>query len=323
MTIQPGAVVYTQGFGSAPQDVQTPIISTVDPGIGDVLYPLGKRWINMVANNVWTLTSLIPFNGGITAHWQSSGGATTSISEITAGTGTAIPIDSIVQILGTAGEITTSATGNAVTLSIPATATLTNLNASTLNVTGNSTIGTTAGADVEIATGITSTLEIGTASSTLNLEGTFNLNNEIGNANATTIGNVSGTNTLTLSSGGILAINSADFIQASAPIIRLSGGLYMNTRNVSANYTMVNSDFYIGVNTTGGVVTVNLVAGALAGQTVIIADISGDVATNEIIINGNGFFINVPGGTSQSQLAITVPYTSHLLINNGTTWSVI
>lgn len=323
MTVQPGAMVYTQGFGSSPIDVQTPVISKVNPGVGDVNYPVGKRWINTVENDSWTLTSLTSFNGNVTANWESAGGATTSISEISADTGTAIPVASTITIAGTTGEITTTASGSTVTLSIPATATLNHVTASTLSVTGTSNLGTGAGSNTTISSGTGAILGIGSSSAITTVEGIFNLNSDLGNVNPTIIGNLAGTNTLTLNSAGILAINSSDFIQASAPLIRLTGSLYLSTKTVSADYSMVAGDFYVGVNTSGGPVTILLPPGALAGDTVIIGDIGGNVATNEIIINGNGVFINVPAGLSQSQLAIVIPYTVYLLIYNGTTWSVV
>jgi len=80
MTIQPGAMLYTQSFGSTPASVAFPHIEDRDPTELDVRYEIGKRWINKVANTEWTLTSFNSANGILTANWSQGGNeeATTS-----------------------------------------------------------------------------------------------------------------------------------------------------------------------------------------------------------------------------------------------------
>ena len=58
MTVQPGANLYSQGFGSYPENVEIPVISNVNPGPNNVNYPLGKRWINQALNTTWELTDV-------------------------------------------------------------------------------------------------------------------------------------------------------------------------------------------------------------------------------------------------------------------------
>ena len=65
MTFQPGANVYTQGFGSAPENVQVPHIENREPTIYDIDYPIGKAWVNPSANEEYVLTSLNVSNGVI------------------------------------------------------------------------------------------------------------------------------------------------------------------------------------------------------------------------------------------------------------------
>jgi len=69
MSIQPGAVLYTAGFGSRPEGVEVPVLQTRAPTAQDVNYPIGKRWIDQVGNNPYTLCSLSSFNGVVTATW--------------------------------------------------------------------------------------------------------------------------------------------------------------------------------------------------------------------------------------------------------------
>ena len=45
MTFPAGVMIYTQGFGSKPQNVEIPTIQTRVPNTTDVDYPIGKRWI--------------------------------------------------------------------------------------------------------------------------------------------------------------------------------------------------------------------------------------------------------------------------------------
>lgn len=69
MTIQTGANLYTQGYGSRPENVEIPYYSGRSPSTLDIKYPLGKRWINTVANTEFSLTSFVSFNGSISATW--------------------------------------------------------------------------------------------------------------------------------------------------------------------------------------------------------------------------------------------------------------
>lgn len=69
MAFQPGAVVYTQGFGSRSEGVEVPVIQTREPTAQDINYEIGTRWVNTVGNTAKTLTSLSSFGGVVTATW--------------------------------------------------------------------------------------------------------------------------------------------------------------------------------------------------------------------------------------------------------------
>ena len=145
---QPGAMLYTQGFGSRPENVEVPHIDTRDPQSYDINFPLGKRWINKNDNGVFTLTALQAFNAKISATWTSS--SSSGVSSISATTGSANPTDGIVSIVGNGTPasgtgIVTSATGNTVTLKLGTTlsglaqVTSTNVQANLLAIAGGST----------------------------------------------------------------------------------------------------------------------------------------------------------------------------------------
>ena len=122
MTFQPGANLYTQGFGSRPENVEVPHIETRPPSAADIgggLYPIGKRWIDTVGNAEYVLTSFTILNNIASAVWVAAAGSSVELSSLTGDTGTATPTAGNVKIAGTANQITSTASGSTVTLSIP------------------------------------------------------------------------------------------------------------------------------------------------------------------------------------------------------------
>jgi hypothetical protein len=69
MSVQQGANLYTQGFGSRPEGVEVPVIASVNPTAQNVNYPQGKQWVNEHNNTVWFLTSFASSQGVTTATW--------------------------------------------------------------------------------------------------------------------------------------------------------------------------------------------------------------------------------------------------------------
>jgi hypothetical protein len=145
MTFQPGANLYTQGFGSRPENVEVPHLDVRAPAATDILYPIGKRWI-FVGDSEYVLISQSTSNGVTTSNWVQGASRT----------------GNIVSVTGTANQITDSTTAGAVTLSTPATfvapgsiAATTTLTATLGDITatnGNLTLGT-AGNKINITTG--------------------------------------------------------------------------------------------------------------------------------------------------------------------------
>lgn len=64
MTFPSGSMLYTQGQGSRPENVEIPIISNRSPAASDKKYPIGKRWINNVVQQEYCLTSF-SYSGSI------------------------------------------------------------------------------------------------------------------------------------------------------------------------------------------------------------------------------------------------------------------
>ena len=72
MTFQQGANLYTQGFGSRPENVEVPHVENRDPTSNDIgggFFTLGKIWIRPDTNSVWMLTFLVTISGVTTATW--------------------------------------------------------------------------------------------------------------------------------------------------------------------------------------------------------------------------------------------------------------
>lgn len=68
MSFQPGANLYSQAFGSHPENVEVPFISNRAPTNSDVLYPLGKFWL-WPNNHLYVLLGLTTSQGITTANW--------------------------------------------------------------------------------------------------------------------------------------------------------------------------------------------------------------------------------------------------------------
>lgn len=117
MTTQPGANLYTQGFGSRPENVEVPIISSVAPSAHNIQgLPLGKRWIDTAANVEYALTSISSSGGVTTGTWTLLGAGSGVLSTLTT--------DDLTIVTPTAGNINLSGTGSITTVGSGSTATV-------------------------------------------------------------------------------------------------------------------------------------------------------------------------------------------------------
>lgn len=116
--------LYAQGSGTSSTSPLISVISTSDPtsaNIRDAVgqYPLGKRWINSVSNNTFTLTSFQSTSGTVAATWVQDGGGSGALASLTGNSGTATPVAGNILIAGTT-PISTVASGSTVTVSTTA-----------------------------------------------------------------------------------------------------------------------------------------------------------------------------------------------------------
>jgi len=83
--IQPGASVYTQGFGSRPENVEVPHYDVRAPTATDTRYPLGKIWVwEGVAS--YQLINITSSPTGTSSVWAPLASISSTVTGTTAGT---------------------------------------------------------------------------------------------------------------------------------------------------------------------------------------------------------------------------------------------
>ena len=95
-----------------------------------------------------------------------------------------------------------------------------------------------------------------------------------------------------------------------------------SVKKITSSYTIQLTDFYIGVNGTGIVVTLPPGSSVIAGQTYVVKDESGLVTPNSayrFTIQGSGADL-IDASTS---ITVTVSFISLTFLWNGTSWSII
>ena len=118
MSFQPGAMLYTQAFGSRPEDVEVPHIDVRAPASTDVNYPLGKRWLDKVAGNEYVLGKLSTMNNVITATWAFLGGTSGDLNTLTTDDLTiVVPSSGNINLAG-ASPLSTTGSGSTATINL-------------------------------------------------------------------------------------------------------------------------------------------------------------------------------------------------------------
>jgi len=118
MTIQPGAMLYTQGFGSRPEGVEVPHIETRPPTYSDNIYDIGKRWVDTAGGIEYCLTSYTYVSGIKSANWAFLGAAAGDLNTLTTEDAVVVtPTAGNIDVIGT-GSTTTTGAGDTVTVSL-------------------------------------------------------------------------------------------------------------------------------------------------------------------------------------------------------------
>jgi hypothetical protein len=94
---------------------------------------------------------------------------------------------------------------------------------------------------------------------------------------------------------------------------------YTAVNHAASPYTVLSTDYYLGVTVTAGVVTILLPNAPTTGRVFIVKDTAGDSATNNITITTVGGAVTIDGATSYT---INTNYEAIQLIFNGTSYEV-
>jgi HSP20 family molecular chaperone IbpA len=113
-------------------------------------------------------------------------------------------------------------------------------------------------------------------------------------------------------------------IAAGTGSIKFASGLIVpstTVNNAASPYTVLGTDYFISVDTSGGAVTVTLPAAtAVTGRTYVIRDTGGAAGANNITIGGGGTNL-VGGGAAAASKTISAAYAGATVYSNGATWN--
>lgn len=126
-------------------------------------------------------------------------------------------------------------------------------------------------------------------------------------------GGLTAAGAVAISAGGLSITGSDTNIGAE---LLLSGVAVID--NTSSPYTVAANIAIVAVNTSTGAVTVNLPATVKLYRIIIIKDVSGNAAANNITISGNGN--NVDGAAS---ITLAANYASRMIQGTGSDWNVL
>lgn len=109
MTFQQGANLYTQGFGSRPENVEVPHVELRSPTSNDTgggFFTIGKIWVRPDTNSVWMLTFLVTISGVTTATWTPLAAGSSGIQTLSAEGGSAtLPLANNFDFRGNSGGV--------------------------------------------------------------------------------------------------------------------------------------------------------------------------------------------------------------------------
>ncbi len=314
MSFQPGAMVYTQGFGSRPESVEVPHVDTRSPTTADTgngFFGIGKRWINTTANAEYTLTSLSSSVLGTTANWTSLGTAGGVLNTLTDGSGSTVtPVTNNIQIAGTGNQIASTAGSGVITLSLigPYTPTTYTAHGVLLGEGTSSISATAAGATGQVLVGNTGTDPTWTGSPSFS-------------------GSVTAATGLTVTSGGLTVSAGGESITGTTTI-NTTGTASTTIGNVSSTLTINAPSTFSLASGAGTAIAVNTSAGTgipmtltSSGATVDDLQLSGGgIKTAPVIVaagaspqTANGRFIQV----TFSGVSIAAGATQTFVISNS------
>jgi len=294
MGFQPGANLYTQGFGSRPENVEVPHIDTRSPGPSDVNYPIGKHWINQTDDSSHVLTSISALGGTLQAFWISTGGGSTSIAEINNNS----PVGGNYTLAGTTNQISVAQTTGTTIFSIPTSPQLpgtvtsaSGFTATTGNITA--TLGDIIATNGNIQAAGNIIASKSASAATVSMQVT-NSNNTTGTSNAAlevaTGGSSSGDPTVSFEISGVgVATMTMGLDNSASDIFTISNSGTLGTNN-ALTLTQAGALTTTAGITSGGSVTVNgssLTLAALPNRINITTGANSSAGTSDAMVAGS------------------------------------
>jgi hypothetical protein len=123
----------------------------------------------------------------------------------------------------------------------------------------------------------------------------------------------------TLTAGANISITNG---HNTITIAASSGGETVNytaVNHAASPYTVLSTDYYIGVDASGGVVSILLPNAPSTGRVVVVKDKTASAATNNITVTTVGGAVNIDGATS---FVMNTNYESANFIFNGVSYEV-
>ncbi len=121
-------------------------------------------------------------------------------------------------------------------------------------------------------------------------------------------------------SGGASRIN----LTAGTGSVKIASGLIIATKDLvfaDSPYTVLGTDYFLSVDTSGGAITVTLPnAATVTGRTYVIRDTGGAAAASNITVATAGGNL-VGGGASAATKTISTAYAGATVYSNGVTWN--
>ena len=164
MSFQTGAELYTLGFGSRPENVEIPHIDLRIPSTTDILYPIGKRWINRATQTEYVLTAITTIGGITSASWTLLGTNSGALNTLTTDDSNVVtPVAGNINLIG-ASPLSTTGSGADATINLSGTVSVANGGTGAVTLTAHgvllgegtsAVVATTAGTNGEILIGST------------------------------------------------------------------------------------------------------------------------------------------------------------------------
>ena len=263
------------------------VFNAGNPTPQNVNYPIRQIWINTLTDEAWVLEAFASTAGVVTATWSKFGSGIFTVEALQGNTGDPVNPD-VNHVIHTIGAAPYVVNGN------PATNTLTWTDnggiaytytedsgtaqpaANNLNIFGTDDVIKTSGSGSTVTINAGGKIATSYPCDTGTAVPSGNVLNVLGGAAIHTTG--SG-NTITIAATGF-AIN------------------YTNVTHAMSPYTVLTTDYYISVDCSGGVVTLNFPNAPSAKQIWIVKDRTGNATANNISITTPGGVVTIDGLTT-------------------------